>query len=605
VGGSAVPLSVTSTAAVAKVEFTVDGDPVVTSTSTSSPYTATWDPTSVVDGTHYVAARITDTQGRVNTTNVAAVNVNTPAQPGATFGLDGSTSVDGRGTQTTPTLTGLHGGDVLLAFVSSDGPERSSQTSTVTGSGTSWSLVRRANTEAGTAEIWKAVLPSNASTGSATATPAAGGYDQSVTLSAFTGSLGIGASSASSAGTGAPSTSLTATAAGSWTWGVGNDWDGAAARTVGSGQVVRHQWVDTAVGDTFWVQSQTGRSSASGSTVTTNDTLPTNHRWNLASVEVVAADTTPPPPDTQAPTVSISDPHAGDTVSGTVALGATAADNVGVTDVTFSVDGSTIGTPDTAPPFMTSWDSRTMSAGSHTIRAVARDAAGNATTSAPVTVTVDNSAPPPAVIGIDKQVVVKAKGTLTAPALTTTSSGDEVLAMVAMDGPNSARAQSATVSGGGLTWTLVKRANTQSGVSEIWAAKATGKLTSAVVKATPARSGYDGQLSVIALANAAGTNVAGAGGAPLGAPSIYLPGVAAGSWVFAVGNDWDRAVARTPVSGQVLQQQWVDSGTGDTFWVQSTSAPNIALSLVTIADSAPTNDQWNYAAVEVTAAPAS
>ena len=222
VGGAAVPLSVTSTAAVAKVEFTVDGDPVVTSTSTSSPYTATWDSTSVVDGTHYVAARITDTQGRVNTTNVAAVNVNTPAQPGATFGLDGSTSVDGRGTQTTPTLTGLHGGDVLLAFVSSDGPERSSQTSTVTGSGTSWSLVRRANTEAGTAEIWKAVLPSNASTGSATATPAAGGYDQSVTLSAFTGSLGIGASSASSAGTGAPSTSLTATAAGSWTWGVGN-----------------------------------------------------------------------------------------------------------------------------------------------------------------------------------------------------------------------------------------------------------------------------------------------------------------------------------------------------------------------------------------------
>jgi hypothetical protein len=70
--------------------------------------------------------------------------------------------------------------------------------------------------------------------------------------------------------------------------------------------------------------------------------------------------------------------------------------------------------------------------------------------------------------------------------------------------------------------------------------------------------------------------------------------------VFAVGNDWDRAVARTPVAGQQLQDQWVDTGTGDTYWVQSTGAPNTAPGLVTIHDNAPTNDRWNYAAVEVT-----
>ena len=50
-----------------------------------------------------------------------------------------------------------------------------------------------------------------------------------------------------------------------------------------------------------------------------------------------------------------------------------------------------------------------------------------------------------------------------------------------------------------------------------------------------------------------------------------MPGVSAGNWVFAVGNDWDKAVARTPVSGQVLVHQRVDTQTGDTYWVQSTA----------------------------------
>jgi hypothetical protein len=77
--------------------------------------------------------------------------------------------------------------------------------------------------------------------------------------------------------------------------------------------------------------------------------------------------------------------------------------------------------------------------------------------------------------------------------------------------------------------------------------------------------------------------------------------VIAGDWVFAVGNDWDNATARTPVSGQVLVHQKVDTAVGDTYWVQSTTAPSVANALVDIHDSAPTNDRWNYAAVEVVA----
>ncbi|HEY5154848.1 MAG TPA: hypothetical protein VIJ47_08950, partial [Acidimicrobiales bacterium] len=69
-----------------------------------------------------------------------------------------------------------------------------------------------------------------------------------------------------------------------------------------------------------------------------------------------------------------------------------------------------------------------------------------------------------------------------------------------------------------------------------------------------------------------------------------------------VGNDWDRAVARTPATGQALVHQWVDAGSGDTFWTQSMAAPTVqAGTVLTLSDTAPTNDRWNYTAVEIAA----
>ena len=46
--------------------------------------------------------------------------------------------------------------------------------------------------------------------------------------------------------------------------------------------------------------------------------------------------------DTTAPTVSVTDPASGATVSGTVTLTANATDNVGVTSVQFLVDGAAL-----------------------------------------------------------------------------------------------------------------------------------------------------------------------------------------------------------------------------------------------------------------------
>src|SRR5262245_35889632 len=52
--------------------------------------------------------------------------------------------------------------------------------------------------------------------------------------------------------------------------------------------------------------------------------------------------TTSPPPDQTTPTVGITAPTDGANVSGAVPVDATATDNVGVTSVTFSVDGTSI-----------------------------------------------------------------------------------------------------------------------------------------------------------------------------------------------------------------------------------------------------------------------
>ena len=98
-------------------------------------------------------------------------------------------------------------------------------------------------------------------------------------------------------------------------------------------------------------------------------------------------------PDTTPPTVSITAPASGATVSGTaVTVSATASDNVGVAGVQFKLDGANLGAEDTTAPYSVTWNSTTATNGAHTLTALARDAANNMTTSAGVSVTVNNAA---------------------------------------------------------------------------------------------------------------------------------------------------------------------------------------------------------------------
>ena len=108
--------------------------------------------------------------------------------------------------------------------------------------------------------------------------------------------------------------------------------------------------------------------------------------YNMGSVSTTTPDTTPP-------TVSISAPVSGSTVSGSaVVVSTTASDNVGVAGVQFKLDGVNLGVEDTTSPYSTTWNTTTATNGSRILSATARDAAGNTITSVGVTVTVNNVA---------------------------------------------------------------------------------------------------------------------------------------------------------------------------------------------------------------------
>ena len=201
-------------------------------------------------------------------------------------------------------------------------------------------------------------------------------------------------------------------------------------------------------------------------------------------------------------------------------------------------------------------------------------------------------------VGKDFAVSADGSGTMTTPRFVTSVNQELLVAFVNYDGPSSSP-QTASVSGGGLTWTLRSRSNQQHGTSEIWAAVAPTAGLSTTVSSHPATGSYHGSLTVIGFINASGTGVVGHASASSGAPDVALSGISAGNWVFAAGNDWDNPIGRTPVSGQVLPHQRVDTQIGDTYWVQSTAAPSTSNGTVDIHDTAPTSDQWNYAAVEI------
>jgi hypothetical protein len=90
------------------------------------------------------------------------------------------------------------------------------------------------------------------------------------------------------------------------------------------------------------------------------------------------------------PAVALLSPKPNSIVTGTVPLTAAVSPGFSAAGVWFLVDGHSQGAEDKSAPYQTSWNSANTANGQRTIHAVARDAAGNTTISAPITVTVKN-----------------------------------------------------------------------------------------------------------------------------------------------------------------------------------------------------------------------
>src|SRR6266542_3255948 len=103
--------------------------------------------------------------------------------------------------------------------------------------------------------------------------------------------------------------------------------------------------------------------------------------------------------DITAPTATITAPTAGSVLAGAVTVNVSSGDDIGVTRVECYLNGVLVGTASTALASF-SLDTRTYANGSYTLQARAYDAAGNAGTSASVSVSIQNAVvdvTPPAV----------------------------------------------------------------------------------------------------------------------------------------------------------------------------------------------------------------
>ena len=629
-------------------------------------------------------------------------------QVGAVVSIDSQVSGDTTTAATTiasPAISTAGGNELVLALIATDALSSKMTVSGVTGGGLTWALVERTNTQSGTSEIWRALAVSPLSNAIITATLAQK-VQASIAIVSFsgvdtTGSNGsgaIGAIGSANAKSGAPSSSLTTTRDGSWVIGVGNDYDNAIGRTVGSNQTLIHQYLSSS-GDTYWMQRQNAPTTSAGTAVPINDTAPTGDRFNLSICEVLAPAVIGP--DTTPPSVSVTSPANNSVVTGTVNLSANATDNVAVAKVQFAVDGTLYGAAITTPPYSIQWDTTTTTQAVHSVTAIASDTSNNQTTSNPVMVTVDETPPKVSITSpidgssvtgtvsisanatdnnsvagvqffvdgtavgsevtvqpylfswnsavvangshsiaakaidaagltttsiainvttsnivsnspaIDKVISVDkgSAGTSVSTAAFSTGAPNEILlAFIASDSSNKSMTVSGVI-GGGLTWTLTGRTDAQMGTAEVWRAYSAGQLSNVTVTATFSQSAPACSMTVVSFtgADTSGLNGFGAIGAVAsansasGVPSVNITTSRANSWIFGVGNDYTSASARTLGSGQTMVHQDL-SPTGDTYWVQRTTAPTPSQgTVVTLNDTAPTGHMFNFTAVEVLA----
>lgn len=227
----------------------------------------------------------------VGNTATCATTVTVAAAGGGTVGVDTTVSAVEKKSASplvSPKLTTGHSGELLLAYVSADGPAAGTQQVTrVTGGGLTWTRAARSNPKGiGTAEVWQAYATGQVTSAAVAASLAQRGYDGAITVVAYTGAATtVGATAQGSGRGGTPAATVTTTVPGALVQAAGHDWSRALRLTPRSGQLIPVQYADTRVADTYWVQ-RAGPVATAGTHVTIGLAGPLPDRWALAAVEV-------------------------------------------------------------------------------------------------------------------------------------------------------------------------------------------------------------------------------------------------------------------------------------------------------------------------------
>jgi hypothetical protein len=367
VSGSSVTLTATSADngggdAIAGVQFKVDGANVGAS-GTASPYSITWNGSSVADGSHTLAAVAHDAAGNYATSSISVTVRNTPpvrsgGSPSGTLALNT--------TSTTLSLTTDEA--ATCKYSTASGTAYGSMTAFGTTGGTSHSTVVSGLTNGGSYVYYVKCQDSYGNTNPTD-------YTISFTVAADTT---------------APTVNVTAPGNNAVVTGSSATVSANATDDVSVAGVQFKLDTNTNIGaeKTSAPYSLTWDSTGVADGTHTIIAVARDGSGNYATSSVITITV-----DNIAATVSLTAPSSGATVSGSsVTLSATASDTAGVAGVQFKIDGSNLGSLITSSPYTTSWNSTSVVDGSHTIAAVARDVGGNYATSS-ITITIDNTPP--------------------------------------------------------------------------------------------------------------------------------------------------------------------------------------------------------------------
>ncbi len=344
--------------AVGYVEFYVDGNLI--STANSAPYTASWDSTSVADGTHTIQAKAYDLSSNSAsasvTVNVANVDLTLPfvsiVSPVNNDNLSDTVliSVDASDASGISSVEVYIDGN--LSFSSSSSPYSFNWDTTTVPNGP---------------HTIKAVAYDSASN-SASASIAVN--VNNVVLD-----------------TTPPSTPLNLTATAVSASQIDLSWDASYDDISLAGYKIFR--------DGFQIATVTATSyqdtGLSPSTLYVYEVLAFDSSGNESSKSPKASATTFALPDTSSPIVSLTSPLANSVVSGpSVLFEANASDDVGIASVEFYVNGVLIGTSNLAP-FSVAWNSTAVADGSYTAYARAIDTSSNFTDSQVINFVVNNT----------------------------------------------------------------------------------------------------------------------------------------------------------------------------------------------------------------------